>query len=66
MIRLEVKGMTCMHCVSAVKKALEAVPGVERAEVSLEPGEARVEGEADPRALVEAVKAEGYEARVAG
>ncbi len=66
MTRLEVKGMTCMHCVAAVKKALEAVPGVARVEVSLEAGEALVEGTADPEALMAAVKNEGYEARVAG
>jgi copper chaperone len=66
MILLEIEGMTCMHCVAAVKKALEAVPGVERVEVSLDAGRAEVEGEADPQALVEAVKAEGYTARVVG
>ncbi len=66
MIRLEVNGMTCMHCVGAVKKALEAVPGVERAEVSLERGEAVVQGEAEPEALVAAVRNEGYTAEVAG
>ncbi|HHB11984.1 MAG TPA: heavy metal-binding protein [Chromatiales bacterium] len=66
MIRLTIKGMTCMHCVSAVKKALEAVPGVKRAEVSLDKGQAVVEGEPDPQALLAAVRDEGYEAQIAG
>jgi copper chaperone len=65
MLKLKVEGMTCNHCVMAVKKALSRVPGVERAEVSLERGEALVEGNADPKALIQAVEAEGYRAEVA-
>jgi copper chaperone len=65
MLKLKVEGMTCNHCVMAVKKALSRVPGVERAEVSLERGEALVEGNADPKALIRAVEAEGYRAEVA-
>ena len=64
MLKLKVEGMTCNYCVMAVKKALSRVPGVERAEVSLERGEALVEGNADPKALIQAVEAEGYRAEV--
>jgi copper chaperone len=64
MLKLKVEGMTCNHCVMAVKKALSRVPGVERAEVSLERGEALVEGKADPKALIQAVEEEGYRAEV--
>ena len=64
MIKLEVTGMTCNHCVMAVTRALQAVPGAERVEVSLERGEAQVEGEPDPAALVRAVEEEGYQAQV--
>ncbi|MGC8967774.1 MAG: CopZ family metallochaperone [Thermus sp.] len=64
MLRLKVEGMTCNHCIMAVKKALLRVPGVERAEVSLEKGEALVEGVADPKALIQAVEEEGYKAEV--
>jgi copper chaperone CopZ len=59
---LKVDGMTCMHCVGAVKKALEQVPGVESAEVSLEKAQAVVTGDADVQAMVAAVKEEGYSA----
>jgi copper chaperone len=59
---LKVDGMTCMHCVGAVKKALEQVPGVEAAEVSLGKGQAVVTGDADVQAMVAAVKEEGYSA----
>jgi copper ion binding protein len=59
---LKVTGMTCGHCVAAVTKALEAIPGVEKADVSLEKAQAVVSGEADPQAMIDAVKEEGYEA----
>ncbi|ADW21025.1 MULTISPECIES: cation transporter [Thermus] len=66
MLKLKVEGMTCNHCVMAVKKALMKVPGVEKAEVSLERAEALVEGKADPEALIRAVEEEGYRAALAG
>ena len=63
MTKLRVTGMTCGHCENAVKKALGAVPGVDRVvDVSRERNEAIVEGSADTAALVAAVKEEGYEA----
>jgi len=54
--------MTCGHCVTAVRKALEAVPGVESADVNLAEGRATVEGNANLETLVEAVEEEGYTA----
>lgn len=59
---LKIDGMTCMHCVAAVKNALEQVPGVETAEVSLGEARAEVTGDADVQAMVAAVKEEGYSA----
>ncbi|TFU15567.1 MULTISPECIES: CopZ family metallochaperone [Thermus] len=66
MVKLRVEGMTCNHCAMAVKKALQKVPGVEKAEVSLERAEALVEGQADLEALIRAVEEEGYRAALAG
>ena len=63
---IQITGMSCQHCVGAVTKALQAVPGVERAEVDLGAGSARVRGSAAPQTLVDAVVGAGYEARVAG
>ena len=60
-VTLSVKGMMCPHCVAHVKKALEAVSGVEKADVSLENASAVVTGSADRAALVAAVKDAGYE-----
>jgi copper chaperone len=67
MITLNVKGMTCGHCESAVRKALAEVAGVRNVvEVDREKEVAVVDGGADPAALVAAVREEGYEAEVAG
>ena len=59
---LQVTGMTCEHCVNAVTRALQSVPGVEKVAVNLAGGRARVEGAADPKALVKALDDQGYEA----
>lgn len=55
--------MTCGHCVGAVQKAIQQVPGVRSVEVSLTPPLARVEtGEGfDRLSMVEAVRAAGYD-----
>ncbi|CAN5864071.1 cation transporter [soil metagenome] len=60
MNQLTITGMTCSHCQSAVKTALESVAGVQKAEVDLANGVARVEGDADVSKLVAAVEEEGY------
>lgn len=63
-IDLGVGGMTCDDCVDHVTRALESVPGVRRAEVSLANRSAVVE--ADPTvpsaALTSAVRGSGYNA----
>ncbi|MDE3244877.1 MAG: heavy-metal-associated domain-containing protein [Acidobacteriota bacterium] len=65
MITMEIKGMTCGHCVHAVTEALRGVPGVEDVlEVDLRTGKAQLQGAADPAALVRAVEGEGYQAVV--
>lgn len=66
MIKLKIEGMTCPHCVNAVKEALSAVSGVSTvSSVDLETGTADVEGNAEAEALVAAVKEAGYDARTA-
>lgn len=62
---LEVTGMHCPKCVAKVKEALEAVDGVVKAEVELEPGSAVVTGAAALEALVAAVEGAGFSAAVA-
>jgi len=63
MIKLHIEGMTCGHCAKHVTEALQAVKGVESAEVDLQAKEATVAGQADLQALISAVEAEGYSAR---
>lgn len=41
-IKIQVAGMSCMHCVNTVKEAIEAVPGVESATVDLSSGWAEI------------------------
>ncbi len=59
---IDVDGMTCEHCVHAVKNALEGVDGVVVAAVSLEKRSARVglEHDVPDDALKAAVKKAGY------
>lgn len=62
---LNIKGMTCMGCVSSVTKVLKAAPGVSEAQVTLEPSQARVQYDAtktNPEQLKAAVEDAGYEA----
>ena len=64
-IQLEVKGMTCDHCVHSVTTALSETAGVSDAQVNLEENSATVQGEdIDISALLAAIDEEGYEAVV--
>ncbi|WP_316976375.1 CopZ family metallochaperone [Shumkonia mesophila] len=66
MLKLKVEGMNCGHCVKSVTEALSGVTGVKKViEVSLERGEAVIEGTADAAALIAAVEESGFEAKVA-
>jgi copper chaperone len=62
-VKLEVAGMSCGHCVGAVRKALTGVPGVKVENVQI--GSASVsfdETKANVGDLVDAVADAGYEA----
>lgn len=62
---LSISGMSCGHCIAAVRAALELVPGVEVIDVKV--GKARVEfepGTVTDRALLDAVEDAGYSAFV--
>jgi len=58
--------LSCPSCVPKIEKALNALPGVEKAKVRFNSG--KIEVEHDPAqssvdALVEAIRGTGYEAR---
>ena len=64
--QLKIEGMSCGHCVRAVKEALEGVEGVKSAQVDLASGSATVEHEgAAAEIMIGAVEEEGYRARTA-
>lgn len=66
-ITLEVKNMTCQLCPLAVKKALEKVAGVTKAEVDFATKTATVTYDPDqtqPEALVQATNDAGYPSTV--
>ena len=67
-VRLNVQGMTCDHCKSAVEKALTNQDGVRAATVHLQENAAEVqydETRVSPEQMIAAVGEEGYDAGVA-
>ncbi len=64
-VELKITGMTCSHCVAAVRRALLSCHGVAEAEVDLDAGRASIVGEsADPDQLCQAVSDLGYNAEL--
>jgi copper chaperone len=59
--RLEVKGMSCQHCVKAVTQALQDQDGQAIVHVDLPLGHVTVETDLSLEATIEAITAEGYE-----
>ena len=61
---IKVEGMSCMHCQLKVKKAVEAVEGVQRADVNLQTKQVVVdyeEGKVNLEKVKAAIKESGYE-----
>ena len=58
---VKINGMSCQHCVSSVRKALENVTGVKNVQVNLEKGEATYDGEAAKEQVNSAITAVGFE-----
>ena len=63
---IQVQGMTCEHCVSAVKTELGALPGVTGVDVDLHAGAITPvtitsDAELDPQAVAAAVDEAGYD-----
>ena len=66
MRQFEVTGMTCAACAARVEKAVRAVSGVETCAVNLLTNSMGVAGGASDGAIIAAVEAAGYGARVRG
>lgn len=65
---VEVKGMSCQHCVMSVTKALNAVPNVKDVAVDLGAGKATFAeaGPVDLEAVKKAIADAGFEVGAAG
>lgn len=61
MIELTVEGATCGGCVKSIEKAVSQVSGVDRVEFSLDTKLAKVEGNADKQAVVDAIETAGFD-----
>ena len=61
MATVQIKGMTCKHCVASTKEALEKIPGVTDVEVDLDKGQATYRGEVDQEKIKEAITKIGFE-----
>jgi copper chaperone len=63
MPKINVKGMSCQHCVQSVTKALESVDGLKNVQVSLDKGEAAYEEEkpVELETVKKAVQDAGYD-----
>lgn len=61
---ISVEGMTCGGCVSRLERELKAADGVSLASVSLEPGQAIVEGSLDQKQVAELIDTIGFKAVV--
>ncbi len=59
-VTLQVEGLTCNNCVRKLERALRDADGVTSAMVTLDPGEAMVEGSARLTELEGVVRAAGY------
>ncbi|EKE69583.1 heavy metal translocating P-type ATPase [Gallaecimonas xiamenensis] len=62
-VHLALLGVSCAGCVRSIQGALDAVPGVEKADVNLADRSAHIEGSADAAQLIAAIQAAGYDAR---
>jgi copper ion binding protein len=58
---LEVRGMSCGHCVSAITTAVSALPGVAGVDVDLGAGTVRVSGTPDAIQVTAAIEDAGYD-----
>ncbi|MCF0261861.1 MAG: HAD-IC family P-type ATPase, partial [Sphaerochaetaceae bacterium] len=61
-VNMKIEGMMCSHCEARVKKALEAIAGVQSAEVSHQKGSAivTIDNTVSTEVLVKAVTDDGY------
>jgi copper chaperone len=65
-LKIKVGGMTCGGCVASVRRVVQALPGIERVDLSLEQGEATVRYDASVASrtqITKAIETAGFDAR---
>lgn len=62
---LKVSGMSCGHCVRVITQAVQAGDPAAEVQVDLGAGEVRVSSRQSLEQLLQAIRAEGYEAEAA-
>ena len=65
MLRLNIEGMTCGHCVRSVTDAVKSVDPKAEVRVDLDAKRLEAETAADPRAIIRAIADAGYVAAAA-
>ena len=61
MLTLQVTGMSCNHCVEAVKQAVGGVDPAAQVTIDLESGRVEIAGDGDGNAFVQAIEDAGYD-----
>lgn len=60
-MKVKIEGMSCGHCKMRVEKALNALEGVESAEVNLAEKSAEIKGNVSLEKVAEAISDTGYD-----
>ena len=63
-VSFAISGMSCGHCVAAVKSALDAAPGVVVKDVAVGSATVALDAATDPDVALEAIREAGYSARI--
>ena len=62
---LEVRGMSCAHCASAITSALSTLAGVAEVDVDVAGGTVRLDGTPDAAEVIAAIEDAGYDVATA-
>ena len=60
MLSFQVPDMTCGHCAGAITKAVKALDPAAKVDIDLAQHLVRIDTQAEPAALEQAIRAEGY------
>jgi copper chaperone CopZ len=61
-VTLHIEGMSCGHCLNAVSRALNGVPGIQVKTVQIGRAEVTIPGTTDPEQVAKVVSDAGYRA----